>query len=249
MNHLGHTRSAHRPDHLLQTPDSFVRTPLPSISGGTAIVHISPACGASFTQYSVELQPGGVLAPAYLSGVQRFLYVVSGAAHLTGISYPTQADLTPGSFAYTPPSVLDQITATAPTVLQVIEKPITVLSDNPAPEILLGNESDIPPVPLGGDPDLLVRALLPTGPTYDFAVNTMTYAPGSSLSQVEVHVMEHGLLMLEGEGIYRLNDRWYPVQAGDFIYMAPCCPQWFAAIGKIPAKYLIYKDFNRHPLA
>ena len=31
---------------------------------------------------------------------------------------------------------------------------------------------------------------------------------------------------------------WYPVTAGDFIWMAPYCPQWFGAIGKTPAKYL-----------
>jgi (S)-ureidoglycine aminohydrolase len=30
--------------------------------------------------------------------------------------------------------------------------------------------------------------------------------------------------------------------------MAPFCPQWFGALGKTPAKYLIYKDWNRHPL-
>ena len=54
--------------------------------------------------------------------------------------------------------------------------------------------------------------------------------------------------MLEGGGIYRLGDSWYPVKAGDFIWMAPWCPQWFGAIGKVPAKYLIYKDWNRHPL-
>jgi (S)-ureidoglycine aminohydrolase len=65
---------------------------------------------------------------------------------------------------------------------------------------------------------------------------------------VESHVMEHGLLMLEGGGIYRLGDSWYPVEAGDFIWMAPYCPQWFGAIGKKPAKYLIYKDWRRHPL-
>jgi (S)-ureidoglycine aminohydrolase len=54
--------------------------------------------------------------------------------------------------------------------------------------------------------------------------------------------------MLEGGGIYRLGDAWYPVTAGDFIWMAPFCPQWFGALGKRPAKYLIYKDWNRHPL-
>jgi len=37
------------------------------------------------------------------------------------------------------------------------------------------------------------------------------------------------------------------VQAGDFIWMAPYCPQWFGAIGKQAAKYLIYKDWDRYP--
>ena len=99
-----------------------------------------------------------------------------------------------------------------------------------------------------GDPDLQVQALLPDQPAFDFAVNTMTYQPGAALSMVEIHVMEHGLLMLEGGGIYRLGDAWYQVSAGDFIWMAPYCPQWFGALGKQPAKYLIYKDWNRHPL-
>jgi (S)-ureidoglycine aminohydrolase len=96
-----------------------------------------------------------------------------------------------------------------------------------------------------GDDALQVRALVPDHPSFDFAVNTMTYLPGASLPMVEVHVMEHGLLMLSGGGIYRLGDQWYSVMEGDFIWMAPYCPQWFGALGKTPAKYLIYKDWNR----
>jgi len=57
--------------------------------------------------------------------------------------------------------------------------------------------------------------------------------------------MEHGLVMLKGQGIYRLDADWHPVQTGDVIWMAPYCPQWFGALGKTPAKYLIYKDWNR----
>ncbi len=96
-----------------------------------------------------------------------------------------------------------------------------------------------------GDPGLQVRALLPADPAFDMAVNTMTFEPGASLPVVECHVMEHGLLMLDGGGVYRLGERWYPVCAGDFIWMAPYCPQWFGALGKTPARYLIYKDWNR----
>jgi len=47
----------------------------------------------------------------------------------------------------------------------------------------------------------------------------MVYQPGAALSMVEMHVMEHGLIMLEGGGIYRLGEFWYPVTAGDFIWM------------------------------
>jgi (S)-ureidoglycine aminohydrolase len=65
---------------------------------------------------------------------------------------------------------------------------------------------------------------------------------------VEIHVMEHGLLMLNGEGTYKLGDHFYPVTAGDVIYMAPYCPQWFGALGVTPSSYLLYKDVNRHPL-
>jgi (S)-ureidoglycine aminohydrolase len=117
-----------------------------------------------------------------------------------------------------------------------------------APRLLVSNEDTIASHALDGDPDLQVKCLLPDEAQFDFAVNTMVYQPGAALSMVEMHVMEHGLLMLEGGGIYRLGDAWYPVTAGDFIWMAPWCPQWFGAIGKKPAKYLIYKDCNRHPL-
>ena len=59
--------------------------------------------------------------------------------------------------------------------------------------------------------------------------------------------MEHGLLMLEGFGTYRLGDDLHTVEAGDFIWMAPYCPQWFIAGPETPARYLIYKDWNRTP--
>jgi (S)-ureidoglycine aminohydrolase len=134
------------------------------------------------------------------------------------------------------------------TRLVVIEKPFEFIPSVSSPEVLVGHEEKTLSVPLNDDPDLQVRSLLPSTASFDFAVNTMTYQPGAALSMVEVHVMEHGLLMLEGGGIYRLGDQWYPVTAGDFIWMGPYCPQWFGAIGKCPAKYLIYKDWNRHPL-
>jgi (S)-ureidoglycine aminohydrolase len=242
MHNLGHTRSTNQRDHLLHTPDTFIRTILPGMKNAAAIVHISPAIGASFTQYTAELEPDGTLGD---TTSQRFIYVLEGTATLT--TGNTSATLKAGSYAYIPTGTAHTIKAQQPTRLAIIEKPYESLSSSPAPELLVGDENTVISTTLGDDPDLQVRSLLPDIPAFDFAVNTMTYQPGAALSMVEVHIMEHGLLMLEGGGIYRLSDQWYPVTAGDVIWMAPFCPQWFGAIGKQPAKYLIYKDWNRNP--
>jgi (S)-ureidoglycine aminohydrolase len=234
MFNLGNTRSSNERDHLLQTPDTFVRAPLPGMRNATAIVHIGPARGAAFTQYTVEFEANGT----FESGAnQMFVYVLDGSVEVGTVTAG------PGSYAYVPAGANLPIRTVAPARAVFIERA-------PGHEVAAfrGDEHTAPSTALGGDEALQVRTLFPDDPAYDFAVNTMAYQPGATLPMVEIHVMEHGLLMLEGEGIYRLGDRWYPVQAGDFIWMAPYCPQWFGALGKKPAKYLIYKDWNQHPL-
>lgn len=245
MHDTGSTRSAHGRDHLLQTPDTFIRTALPCLRNGEAIVHMAPAGGAAFTQWTAEMNAGGELRGA---GFERVVYVLEGELRLTGDG--VDRTLAAGGFAYVPAIVTHCFTAEAPTRAAVIERRYAALPGKSAREasILTGHERDLTPTALMGDADIEVRSLLPSVIGFDFAVNIMTYQPGASLGKVEVHVMEHGLLMLEGRGIYRLGDCWYPVKAGDFIWMAPFCPQWFGALGKAPAKYLIYKDANRHPL-
>jgi (S)-ureidoglycine aminohydrolase len=239
MHQLGYTRSAHKVDHLLHTPDTFVRAPLPGMQKATAVVHVAPAAGALFTQYTAEFEEGGELSP---SPVQRFIYVLEGTLAVDG------QQLESGGFIYLPSQHDARIVAPAAVRAAVIEKPYEPLEGRDAPGVLVGRERESPGSLLNGDPWLEVRSLIPDDAAFDFRVNTMTYQPGAGLPMVEIHVMEHGLLMLEGGGIYRLGDSWYPVTAGDFIWMAPYCPQWFGAVGKTPAKYLIYKDWDRHPL-
>jgi (S)-ureidoglycine aminohydrolase len=107
----------------------------------------------------------------------------------------------------------------------------------------------VEPRPLLGDPALRVTTLIPEAPELDLAVNLMTFDPGAALPFTETHVMEHGLLVLEGTFVYRLGDAWYPVRAGDAVWMGPFCPQWACAYGPERAEYLIYKDWNRDPLS
>jgi (S)-ureidoglycine aminohydrolase len=55
---------------------------------------------------------------------------------------------------------------------------------------------------------------------YDFNIHIMDFQPGEHLYVKEVHYNQHGLLLLEGKGIYRLADSWYPVQVG--VWQAGC---------------------------
>ena len=243
MHNLGETRSIRRPNYSLHTPDTFIRTRFPGMARASAIVHASPALGAAFTQYTAELESGGTLGP---TAYQRFVYVLAGEIKL---EFNNAAHtLSKDGYAYLPQDLPHHLDATQTTRLAVIEKKYQPVNVVAAPQPIVSSEATIAGQPLMGDFDLTVRGLLPDTMSFDFAVNTMTYQPGAALAMVEVHVMEHGLLMLEGGGIYRLDNAWYPVAAGDFIWMGPYCPQWFGALGKTPAKYLIYKDWNRHPL-
>jgi (S)-ureidoglycine aminohydrolase len=249
LHELGETRSSLKADHLLQTPDTFIRTPLPGANGVEFIVHTAPQLRAGFTQMTAEFATNGTLPPPP-SGVQRFLYVLEGQIDLEFSTGRDDASLTAGHFAYLPAGTPHQARARQASRAALIEKQYRPEAESkPGLEVVIGNEANVASESLGGDPGLQVRHLMPDGPLWDFAVNTMTYDPGAALVMVEIHVMEHGLLMLAGGGIYRLGDHWYPVTAGDFIWMAPYCPQWFGALGKTPAKYLIYKDWYRHPLA
>jgi (S)-ureidoglycine aminohydrolase len=243
VHNLGHTRSSQQRDHMLLTPDTFVRIVLPGMKNAEAVVHVAPALGARFAEYTVEFAAGGELGG---TTAQRFLYVVEGGVTLEAGG--GKSDLGARAFAYVPQGMAHRVCGAQNSRVIVIEKPYAGTPGAAAPTLLVSSEDAVTSEALDGDSALQVKHLLPDEFAFDFAVNSMVYQPGASLSMVEMHVMEHGLMMLEGGGIYRLGDSWYPVTAGDFVWMGPWCAQWFGAIGKVPAKYLIYKDWNRHPL-
>lgn len=241
----GTTRSSVERDHALIAPDSHVPAALPGWTSTQGVIHISPRMGAAFSQLTAHMERGARSAPP-APGVERFVYVSEGALRLT--TGDGRVDLGPRDYVFLPAGHEHALQATKRTRAVVLEKPFVELPGERPPWMVTGSEAEAPSAPLLGDEDVQVQLLLPDDPAFDLAMNTLAFAPGASLPFVEVHVMEHGLLMLEGTAIYRLGDRWYLVGRDDLIYMAPYCPQWAAAYGKGWAKYLLYKDWNRDPL-
>ena len=69
---------------------------------------------------------------------------------------------------------------------------------------------------------------------HDMHVNIVTFQPGGVIPFEETHVMEHGLYVLEGKAVYKLNQDWVEVEAGDFMWLRAYCPQACYAAGPGP---------------
>lgn len=247
MDVFGFTRSKLASDYALITADTHVNSPLVGWEKASAVIHISPEMGARFTQYTATIEAGGKSGSPGV-GIERFIYVQSGKGSLA-IGDADSHSLDTGDYAFLPADTQHSISCDEETKLVVFEKEYNAHPDCGAPEPVVGRSSDVPGEAFMDDEDARLQTLLPIMPEFDMAVNIFTYQPGATLPQVEIHVMEHGLLMLAGKGVYRLSDDYFPVTEGDVIWMASYCPQWFVAMGKTPASYIYYKDIHRDRLS
>jgi (S)-ureidoglycine aminohydrolase len=242
------TRTRVERDHALIASDSHVDSPLVGWSDVAGVVLISPAMrggngGPRFVQYLVASQDETGRTAGADVGVERFVYVLQGRIRLDG--HQLKAD----HFAWFPPGDRYELVVEQDSTLLVFEKTYQPLDGVLAPKRQIGAVADRAPEAFHGDPAAQLSTLLPVEPAFDMAVNVFNFEPGAMLPFVECHVMEHGLYMKQGQGVYRLGECWYPVREGDSIWMASYCPQWFGALGKQPATYIYYKDIHRNPLS
>ena len=243
---FGQTRTHVAYDHAIIGPDSHVLSPIANWQSTSGVVLISPAMGAHpksprFAQYLVHTTNRSRSESA-AAGVQRLIYVLEGTVALNG------KILTQDMFAWLPPDSTYDLQGHETGQLLVFEKPYVAIENSAIPAMCIGDLRDVQVEPFMGDKSALLATLLPIELGFDMAVNVFTYESGATLPFVETHVMEHGLYMRSGQGIYRLSNAWYPVQKGDAIWMAAYCPQWFVAMGKQSASYIYYKDIHRDPL-
>ncbi|WP_370241140.1 bifunctional allantoicase/(S)-ureidoglycine aminohydrolase [Pararhodobacter marinus] len=233
------------------TMRDIVTSFLPGWSGTRLWVIARPMTGfaETFSQYIMEVQPGGGSdAPEHEAGAQGVLFIVEGKATLTANG--ETHELTPGGYAYLPPSAEWTLHNRGEATLRFhwvrkIWQPAPGLAE---PDVLILNEQDIAPTPM---PDTngawaTTRFVDPQDLRHDMHVTIVTFQPGGVIPFLETHVMEHGLYVLEGKAAYRLNTDWVEVEAGDFMWLRAFCPQACYASGPGRFRYLLYKDVNRH---
>lgn len=203
----------------------------------------------TFSQYIMEVAPGGgSIRPEPDATAQGVLFVVDGGFTLR-IAGETH-ELTTGGYAYLPAGCDWSLSNTTKTAAKFhwVRKIYQAVDGIAAPEPFVTHEAQATKVAM---PDTdgkwaTTRFVDPTDMRHDMHVNIVTLEPGGVIPFAETHVMEHGLYVLQGKAVYRLNQDWVEVEAGDFMWLRAFCPQACYAGGPEPFRYLLYKDVNRH---
>ena len=229
----------------------IVTSYLPHWTDARAWIIARPLSGfaETFSQYIVEVFPGGgSTKPEPDPGAEGVLFVVAGQASVTieGKAHTLRT----GGYAYLPPGCKWKLANKGKASLRFhwIRKAYQAVDGLEAPTAFVTNERDLTPVPM---PDTdgawaTTRFVDPADVRHDMHVNIVTFEPGAVIPFAETHVMEHGLYVLEGKAVYRLNTDWVEVQEGDFMWLRAFCPQACYAGGPGRFRYLLYKDVNRH---
>lgn len=203
----------------------------------------------TFSQYIVEVSPGGGSdRPETDPSAEGVLFVVEGEAVLTAEGQ--RYDLRPGSYAFLPPQTDWSLknTGSEPVRFHWVRKAFEPVEGLERPALFVTHENDIEPRAMPGTDGkwATTRFVDPEDVRHDMHVNIVTFQPGAVIPFAETHVMEHGLYVLEGKAVYRLNQDWVEVEAGDYMWLRAFCPQACYAGGPGPFRYLLYKDVNRH---
>jgi (S)-ureidoglycine aminohydrolase len=203
----------------------------------------------TFSQYIMEVSPGGGSErPEPEADAEAVLFVVEGSMVLTleGIRHRLKT----GGYAYLPPGAAWALTneSQAPVRFHWVRKAYERVEGIEAPDAFITSDEEVTPVAMPGTDGKWATSRFadPNDIRHDMHVNIVTFEPGAVIPFAETHVMEHGLYVLEGKAVYRLNNDWVEVEAGDFMWLRAFCPQACYAGGPGRFRYLLYKDVNRH---
>lgn len=204
----------------------------------------------TFSQYIGEVSPGGGSnQPEPDKGAEAVLFVVEGGLHLTIDG--NKHKLEPGSYAFIPPDSNWKLknNTKKKACFHWIRKSYEKVDGIDLPQAFIVNERDIKPIAMPDTKNTwsTTRFVDPEDLRHDMHVNIVNFNPGGLIPFAETHVMEHGLYVLEGKAIYRLNQDSVEVEAGDFMWLRAFCPQACYVSGPDNFRYLLYKDVNRHP--
>jgi len=233
------------------TLTDIVTSNLPFWNDTRVWVIARPMSGFSetFSHYIAEVAPGGGSEKPELNPeAQGVLFVVEGSIAVT--IEGARHELGNGGYAYLPAGNDWTLKNDSDALAKFhwVRKKYEAVEGIEAPEAFVTSDAE---TPINYMPDTdgkwgTTRFVEPDDLRHDMHVNIVTFEPGGVIPFLETHVMEHGLYVLEGKAVYKLNQDWVEVEAGDYMWLRAFCPQACYAGGPGKFRYLLYKDVNRH---
>ncbi len=229
--------------YTLITRQNHYASRLAGLAGATVVKLVTPRMASARFGQSLVTGPAtgeahGLLGETY----EHFLFGLAGTSSVT--DGEQSFAVKPRGYVYVPASAHSTIEVGTGAQLLWLKRPYESVPGLAAPGVRHGNAEAVSARPTA-TAGLTRRELIdPDDPAHDFNMSLMVFEPDVGLPQIEIHDEEHGLWMTGGGGMYHLNGDDHEVAAGDFIYMAPYCPQGFHA-GPSGAEYLLYKDVFR----
>jgi len=216
---------------------------LPGFEGVLAQILSAPQNGAKFVQHELLVDPNGHTLGHRNEEFEQFFFVLEGQIQFD-LDGKVQS-MGQGHFAWLPPNCDYAFKNSGDELSRIvwIRRRYVKADGIDVPDAIIAHESDVRAEPTDTYMEQHLTPYEQLG--FDMGINLQVFDPGTYFSFVEAHVMEHGLYMLYGRGLYWLNRDLIEVQKDDFIYMAPFCPQFFYSTGWQKSAYLLYKDVNR----
>ena len=241
------TRAVVKPGLYAVIPkDGLVNNTLPYLTGCRTSIVASPKMGASFVQYVCHVQPnGGTTSPfAKAPREESFLYVISGEVDAS--SEGSEVHLTAGGYLYAPPAAGISFSNNNSVEAKILlYKQLYIPCDNKLPYFFSGNVNNIEYRDYEDMANVHIKDLLPVDLNFDMNMHILSFDPGGCHPIVETHVQEHGMYILEGEGMYLLDNLWMGIKEEDFIWFGAYAAQCAYGVGLKPFTYIYSKDCNR----
>ncbi len=228
-------------------PQGLVNNVIPGFENCRISIVASPKYGASFVHYTATFYPGGFCEAFGGNGVETFLYVVDGK--LEAKAGKEKFSLTSGGYLYAPADTVMSFKNASKKDAEVIFYKQRFIPQPKKgakkPWVVAGNVNKIKEREYDGMANVFIQDLLPVDIAFDMNMHILSFEPAGCHPFVETHVQEHGAHILSGEGMYNLNNQWYPVMKGDYLWFGPYVPQAVYATGRERLAYIYSKDCHR----
>lgn len=228
---LGTRAEVHPGLWALIPPDGLVNNVIPYIQGCKVSIVASPKMGAGFIQYVVEASSEGKTTDLFgkKDFEESFIYIISGMVEVSidGKQY----EMTDGGYGDAPAGVGIGFLNKGESAKILLYKQRYIPLEGHKAYVVTGNVNDIEFQIYDEMENVFIKDLLPADLGFDMNMHILSFEPGASHSIVETHVQEHGMYILQGEGMYLLDKTWMGIKKDDFVWFGAYCPQCSYGVG------------------